>query len=110
MLSRLFRAKFVAYLKTAFRQGQLSFHGELKSLEEKRTFLDWLARVAETEWVVYAKPPFGGPRQVLKYLARYTHRVAISNQRLISLEEGRVTFRWKNYARASEPAIMTLKA
>jgi hypothetical protein len=110
VLSRLFRAKFVAYLKAAFRAGELGFHGELKSLGEKRTFLEWLARVAETEWVVYAKPPFGGPRQVLKYLARYTHRVAISNQRLISLEDGRVTFRWKNYARASEPATMTLKA
>jgi hypothetical protein len=66
--------------------------------------------VAGSEWVVYAKPPFGGPRQVLKYLARYSHRVAISNQRLISLENGRVTFRWKNYARASEPATMTLQA
>jgi Putative transposase/Transposase zinc-binding domain len=110
VLSRLFRAKFVAYLKTAFCQGELGFHGELKSLGEKRTFFEWLARIAETEWVVYAKPPFGGPRQVLKYLARYTHRVAISNQRLISLEDGRVTFRWKNYAHASEPATMTLKA
>jgi len=60
--------------------------------------------------VVYAKPPFGGPRQVLKYLARYTHRVAISNQRLVALENGRVTFRWKNYARAGEPAIMALPA
>ena len=60
--------------------------------------------------MVYAKPPFGGPRQVLKYLARYTHRVAISNQRLVSLEDGCVTFRWKNYARAGEPATMTLPA
>jgi len=110
VLSRLFRAKFVAFLKAAFREGELGFHGELKSLREKRAFFEWLARVAETEWVVYAKPPFGGPRQVLKYLARYAHRVAISNQRLISLEDGRVTFRWKNYARASEPAAMTLKA
>jgi len=110
VLSRLFRAKFVAHLKTAFCQGELGFHGELKSLGEKRTFFEWLARIAETEWVVYAKPPFGGPQQVLKYLARYTHRVAISNQRLISLEDGRVTFRWKNHARTSEPAAMTLKA
>jgi hypothetical protein len=110
VLSRLFRGKFVAYLKTAFREGELGFHGEVKSLREKRAFFEWLARVAETEWVVYAKPPFGGPRQVLKYLARYTHGVAISNRRLISLENGRVTFRWKNYARASEPAIMMLKA
>src|SRR5216683_5188193 len=110
VLSRLFRAKFVAYLKTAFRRGELGFHGELKSLGEKRNFVELLKRLAGTEWVVYAKPPFGGPRQVLKYLARYTNRVAISNQRLISLENGRVTFSWKNYARASEPATMTLQA
>jgi Putative transposase/Transposase zinc-binding domain len=110
VLSRLFRAKFIAYLSTAFREGKLGFHGELKSLGEKRNFAQWLKRLAATEWVVYAKPPFGGPRQVLKYLARYTHRVAIANQRLVSLENGRVTFRWKNYARASELAIMTLPA
>jgi hypothetical protein len=108
VLSRLFRAKFIAYLQTAFRDGKLGFHGELKSLGEKRNFAQWLKRLAATEWVVYAKPPFGGPRQVLKYLARYTHRVAISNQRLVALDDGRVTFRWKNYARAGEPATMTL--
>jgi hypothetical protein len=106
----LFRAKFVAYLQTAFRAGKLGFHGELKSLGEKRNFVEWLTRLAASEWVVYAKPPFGGPRQVLKYLARYTHRVAISNQRLVSLKDGRVIFRWKNYARAREPATMTLQA
>lgn len=110
VLSRLFRAKFVAYLKAAFRDGKLGFYGELKLMGEKRNFIEWLTKVAGTEWVVYSKPPFGGPRQVLKYLARYTHRVAISNQRLLSLEGGRVTFRWKNYARASEPATMTLQA
>ena len=110
VLSRLFRAKFVAYLKAAFRAGKLGFHGELKCLGEERTFFEWLAQVRAIEWIVYAKPPFGGPRQVLKYLARYTHRVAISNQRLISLKDGRVTFRWKNYARASAPATMTLKS
>jgi hypothetical protein len=110
VLSRLFRAKFVAYLKTAFRDGELGFYGELEPLGDKRKFAEWLRHVAGTEGVVYAKPPFGGPRQVLKYLARYTHRVAISNQRLVSLENGGVTFRWKNYARASEPATMTLNA
>ena len=110
IISRVFRGKFIAYLKTAFRDGELGFHGELKCLGEKRKFIEWLSRTAGTEWVVYAKPPFGGPRQVLKYLARYTHRVTISNQRLVSLENGRVTFRWKNYAHASEPATMTLKA
>jgi Putative transposase len=108
VLSRVFRGKFIAYLKTAFRDGELGFHGELKCLGENRKFIEWLNRAAGTEWVVYAKPPFGGPRQVLKYLARYTHRVAISNQRLVSLEDGRVTFRWKNYARGSELATMTL--
>jgi hypothetical protein len=110
VLSRVFRGKFIAYLKTAFCDGELGFHGELKCLGEKRKFIEWLNRATGTEWVVYAKPPFGGPRQVLKYLARYTHRVAISNQRLVALEDGRVTFRWKNYARAGEPATMTLKA
>jgi Putative transposase len=110
VLSRLFRAKFIAYLHTAFRAGKLGFHGELKSLGEKRSFAAWLKRLVATEWVIYAKPPFGGPQQVLKYLARYTHRVAISNQRLVSLGDGCVTFRWKNYARASEPATMTLPA
>jgi len=110
VLSRLFRAKFVAYLKTAFCRKELGFHGELKPLGDKRNCVEWLKRLVRSEWVVYAKPPFGGPQQVLKYLARYTHRVAISNQRLVSLENGRVTFRWKNYARASEPATMTLKA
>ena len=110
MLSRLFRGKFVAYLKTAFRDGELGFHGELKSLADKENFVEWLNRAADTEWVVYAKPPFGGPRQVLKYLARYTHRVAISNQRLVALEDGRVIFRWKNYARPGELATMSLKA
>jgi len=102
--------EFIAYLQTAFRAGKLGFHGELKSLGEKRSFAQWLKRLTATEWVVYAKPPFGGPQQVLKYLARYTHRVAISDQRLVSLEDGRVTFRWKNYARAGEPATMTLRA
>jgi Putative transposase/Transposase zinc-binding domain len=110
VLSRLFRGKFIAYLKTAFGTGELGFHGELKRLGEKRKFVDWLNQVAEIDWVVYAKPPFGGPRQVLKYLARYTHRVAISNQRLVSLEDGRVTFRWKNYARDGQLATMTLNA
>jgi hypothetical protein len=110
VLSRFFRGKFIAYLKTAFRDGELGFHGELKPLADKENFVEWLNRAADTEWVVYAKPPFGGPRQVLKYLARYTHRVAISNQRLVALEDGRVIFRWKNYARAGELATMSLKA
>ena len=110
VLSRLFRAKFVAYLKTAFRDGKLGFHGELKSLSQRRNFVEWLSPVAGTEWVVYAKPPFGGPRQVLKYLARYTHRVAISINVSPRSQTDHVTFRWKNYARGNQPATMTLKA
>ena len=109
VLSRLFRGKFVAYLNTAFRRGKLGFHGVLAPLGEEQNFDVWLKRLARNEWVVYAKPPFGGPRQVLKYLARYTHRVAISNRRLVLLENSRVTFRWKNYAHASEAATMTLQ-
>jgi hypothetical protein len=82
VLSRLFRGKFIAFpnLKIAFGNGELGFHGELRCPAENRKFGEWLNRVAGIDWVVYAKPPFGGPRQVLKYLARYTHRVAISNQ------------------------------
>ena len=110
VLSRLFRAKFTSLLKRAFHQAQLGFHGKLQSLAEPRNFLSWLNASMRTEWVVYAKPPFGGPQQVLKYLARYTHRVAISNRRLVALHNGSVTFRWKDYAKQPQPALMTLDA
>src|SRR6202022_712719 len=79
-------------------------------LAQKHNFITWLNRIVQSEWVVYAKPPFGGPHQVLKYLARYTHRVAIANQRLVALQDGHVSFRWKDYTHASQPAIMTLQA
>ena len=110
VLSRLFRAKFVASLKAAFRDGKLGFYGELKLIGEKRNFIEWLTKVAGSERVVYAKPPFGGPRQVLNYVARYTHRVAISNQRLVSLKGGRVTVHWKNYAPRERARTMRLQA
>jgi len=108
VLSRLFRATFVAYLKRAFHQGDLGFHGKMEPLADEKKFIVWLKPIAESEWVVYAKPPFGGPQQVLKYLARYSHRVAISNQRLVSLHDGQVTFRWKDYSQASQLTTMTL--
>src|SRR6516225_3031040 len=108
VLSRLFRAKFVAYLKAAFRDGKLGFYGDLKSLGQKRNFIEWLMKVAGTEWVVYAKPPFGGPQQVLKYLARYTHRVAISNGRLLELDDDKVTFSYKDYAAGNATKTLTL--
>jgi Putative transposase len=98
VLSRLFRAKFASLLKHAFHQAKLGFHGKLQPLAKTRNFFRWLNDSLRSEWVVYAKPPFGGPQQVLKYLARYTHRVAISNRRLVALDNGCVTFRWKDYA------------
>lgn len=110
VLSRVFRGKFLALLRGAFDRGQLSFHGKLASMADPIEFQRQLAVSAQTEWVVYAKPPWGGPEQVLKYLARYTHRVAISNHRLTALEDGEVTFRWKDYAHGSEKKTMTLKA
>ena len=110
VLSRLFRAKFAGYLRRAFHRGQLGFHGLLQHLGEKQHFLAWLNRIVQSEWVVYAKPPFGGPQQVLKYLARYTHRVAITNRRLVALQNDQVSFRWKDYRQAGQPAVMTLQA
>jgi hypothetical protein len=110
VLSRVFRGKFLSLLETAFAQGKLSFHGKLAALTDPTEFRRVLAASARTEWVVYAKPPFGGPDQVLKYLARYTHRVAISNHRLIALEDGKVTFQWKDYAHEGKQTTMTLTA
>ena len=101
-LSRLFRGKFLDYLKEAFQQGQLQFRGSLRELDHPVRFDDWLASAREQEWVVYAKPPFGGPEHVLKYLARYTHRVAIANGRLISLEDGTVRFQWRDSQHGNE--------
>jgi Putative transposase/Transposase zinc-binding domain len=110
VLSRMFRGKFLAMLRNAFEQGNLSFHGKLEVLADAGEFQRRLTASAQTEWVVYAKPPFGGPEQVLKYLARYTHRVAISNRRLVALEDGEVKFHWKDYAHGGGQKTMTLKA
>src|SRR5439155_12812124 len=94
----------------AFDQGQLVFPGQLAALADAAAFNRWLTPLGQKDWVVYAKRPFGGPEQVLKYLARYTHRVAISNQRLLSLAEGRVTFRYQDYADDHRSKTMTLSA
>jgi hypothetical protein len=101
VLSRLFRGKFVSFLREASQQGRLFYNGQTEHLNGGDHLPRLLRDVSKVEWVVYAKRPFGGPEQVLKYLARYTHRVAISNQRLIELKEGRVLFRWKDYADGS---------
>jgi len=110
VLSCLFRKKFLIYLKKAFRKGKLRFHGELKPLADPSTFAALCGKAGQRKWVVYAKRPFGGPEQVLKYLARYVQRVAISNNRLLSLENGRVTFAWKDYADGNQSKTMTLDA
>jgi hypothetical protein len=110
VLSCLFRKKFLIYLRKAFQKGKLQFHGELKSLAEPAAFEALCQKTGDVKWVVYAKPPFGGPEQVLKYLARYTHRVAISNRRLLSMADARVTFEWKDYADGNQTKTMTLEA
>src|SRR6202163_4890418 len=108
VLGRLFRGKFVAGLKRAFQDGQLHFHGNLTLLAQPKTFAAWLRLLFRKDWVVYAKPPFGGPDYVLQYLGRYTHRVAISNHRLVSFAEGKVTFRWRDSAHHNEQKLLTL--
>jgi hypothetical protein len=111
VLSRLFRGKYLAGLRQAHTQGQLKFPGRLATLADARAFAVWLTPLYAKDWVVYAKRPFGGgPEQVLKYLARYTHRVAISNQRLLKLQDGKVTFRYKDYADDHRQKTMTLTA
>jgi hypothetical protein len=97
VLSRLFRRRFLEELVKAYRAGDLQFFGEYAELANAKTFAEWLAPMGKCEWVVYAKRPFAGPAAVLAYLSRYTHRVAISNSRLISMDEAGVTFRWKDY-------------
>lgn len=97
VLSRLFRRLFLDGLMGLHRAGDLSFNGDLAGLADERAFARWLAPFRKTEWVVYAKPPFGGPEAVLAYLSRYTHRVAISNSRLVSADAETVAFRWKDY-------------
>ncbi len=110
VLSRVFRGKFIAGLKRLYRRKQLRCAGPSAALANEKQFRQLLRRLHRRDWVVYAKPAFGGPRQVLRYLGRYTHRVAISNHRLVSFEGERVTFRWKDYAHASKTRQMTLTA
>jgi hypothetical protein len=110
VLSRVFRGKFLEFLGEAFAHDELSFHGSLKPLSHETRFRTLLTEARRTEWVVYAKPPFGGPEQVLKYLARYTHRVAISNRRLLSLHDEVVSFSYKDYARGHQHRTLRLQA
>ena len=110
VLSRLFRRLFLENLLKAFDAGKLQFFSSLESLRDRCSFLDYLAPLREAEWVVYAKKPFAGPEQVLDYVGRYTHRVAISNNRLLDIEEDKVTFRYKDYRHDAQQKTMTVEA
>jgi Putative transposase/Transposase zinc-binding domain len=108
VLREIFRGKFVDALEQAFQNGQLRFEGDLKLLAQPKIFAAWLRPLFRQDWVVYLKRPFGGPEYVLHYLGRYTHRVAISNHRLVSLTDGQVTFRWRDAAHHNEQKLLPL--
>jgi len=110
VLSRLFRRLFLEYLLKAFDAAKLQFFSSLEPFQDRSSFLDYLAPLREAEWVVYAKRPFAGPEQVLDYVGRYTHRVAISNNRLLDIAEGKVSFRYKDYRHEAQQKTMTLEA
>jgi hypothetical protein len=109
-LSRVFRGKFVAGLKQLVAEDKLQFRGSLQHLAAPGCFPSFLRQLYQQDWVVYAKPPFGGAEHVLNYLARYTHRVAISNHRLVAFENDRVSFRWRDYAHGGKKKVMTVSA
>jgi len=110
VLSRLFRRRFLEELAALHRRGELRFFGEYAALADPAVFAQWLAPLRVCEWVVYAKRPFAGPEAVLAYLSRYTHRVAISNGRLIDLQDGEVTFRWRDSADHNQQKLKKLGA
>jgi hypothetical protein len=110
VLSRLFRRLFLERLQVAFHAAKLQFFGDLEPLRDPRTFAQHLAQAKQYDWVVYAKRPFAGPQQVLDYVGRYTHRVALSNNRLIDISNGRVRFQWKDYRHDSQSKVMDLDA
>jgi len=110
VLSRLFRGKMIGALQNAFASGRLEFHGALAELADTNRFARLCDQLRSKEWVVYSRPPFGGPEQVLKYLARYTHRVAIANNRIIDIDSESVSFRYKDYARGNRNRVMKLSS
>jgi hypothetical protein len=110
VLAPLFRRLFLAALEKAFDAKKLTFYGSLEPLRDRRAFHRYLAPSRKADWCVYAKRPFAGPEQVLAYAARYTHRVAISNNRLVDIDHGKVRFRWKDYRNGNRQKTMTLAA
>jgi hypothetical protein len=109
-LSKIFRDTFCDQLRELFQHDRLQFHGSVQQLASPEAFSHFLSQLSQKDWVVYAKPPFGGADQVLNYLARYTHRVAISNHRLVACENQRVSFRWRDYAHGGKNKVMTVPA
>jgi hypothetical protein len=110
VLSRKFRGKFLYYLKKAFQDGILKFFGTIEYLKFEQDFQSMINTVYSAEWVVYCKEPFKGPEHVVEYLGRYTHRVAISNNRIITAEDGKVSFKWRDYRDGNKEKLMTLSA
>jgi putative transposase/transposase-like zinc-binding protein len=110
VLGKLFRGKFLAGLKAAYREGQLTLTGSVADLGDPRAFQQLLEQLYGRNWIVYAKRPFGGAEQVFRYLGRYSHRVAIANSRLVSMDDNQVSFRWKDYANDHQTKVMTVSA
>jgi hypothetical protein len=110
VLRQVFRGKVKDALKNAFAEGKIGFHGKLQHLSDPKAFRAFIRELYRDQWVVHCKRPFGGPEYVLRYLGRYTHRVAISNHRLVSFENGEVTFRWRDRAHGNVERPMTLPA
>jgi len=110
VLSRLYRRLFVELLMKAFNQDRLKFYGKISHLSNPESFAQLMQKCFNSEWVVYAKPPFGGAEKVLDYLGRYTHRIAISNNRLLRVKDGKVSFSWRNYRKGNKTKTMTLQA
>jgi hypothetical protein len=110
ILSRVFRGKFVEALRRAYARNELDLAGTTAPLRDPAQWRAFVNALFETDWVVYAKPAFGGATAVLRYLGRYTHRVAISNHRLLAFDGEQVTFQWKDYAHDNQPRTMTLAA
>jgi Putative transposase/Transposase zinc-binding domain len=108
VLSRLYRRLFLEQLQAAFDAGRLRFFGDLAALDEAQTFVAQIKALRNSDWVVYAKPPFGAPEQVLAYLGRYTHRVAIANSRLVAMDQAHIRFRWRDYRQHNKTKVMTL--
>jgi len=109
-MSQVFRGKFIAGLRALRVAGELSYHGQAAALSDDTAWRELLHQLYRKPWVIYAKQPFAGPQQVIRYLGRYTHRIAISNHRLRSLKDGKVSFSWKDYRQGGKKEVMTLSA